>query len=255
MARGTIEIRVWQPPLQTLPQPGSVRDPRRVTIFAGLVTVALHFLFFGSFDISLGRERSKLLERRRPILQPQQEPMQWIDLTQTDDERALARAAGAQPEVPGPVLQAIILSEPFVPKAVEDSIEESTANLSENTETESVSFRIYARYVGQIDARIERAWARPRTTPGVDLFSCAARIEQDKAGNVIEINLLRCNGDTRWRQSLLHAIRVSSPLPAPPDPSVFRRTLTLTFTSLPYSNTSNPDLYEPEDVSLVAVDK
>jgi hypothetical protein len=38
---------------------------------------------------------------------------------------------------------------------------------------------------------------------------------------VKEISLERCNGNFRWRMSLVHAIESASPPPAPPDPSVF----------------------------------
>jgi hypothetical protein len=53
-------------------------------------------------------------------------------------------------------------------------------------------------YVGQIDARIERAWLRPRTEVGAGVFSCSARIEQDEAGHAQDVTLIRCNGRARW---------------------------------------------------------
>jgi hypothetical protein len=107
---------------------------------------------------------------------------------------------------------------------------------------------MFGRYQGQISARIERAWIRPRTpvddskgnataldnaqreTP----FVCQVQIRQDPRGNVEEVLLLHCNGTEAWRHSLVVAINQSSPLPAPPIPSVFARNVTMTFEAQPY---------------------
>ena len=108
---------------------------------------------------------------------------------------------------------------------------------------------LFGRYTGQIDARIERAWQRPRSPVnrenaslrglgiresrrgGIvdETFQCEVRILQDRQGDVQEIQLLRCNGSVAWRQSLVTAILAASPLPAPPSPSVFSDAITLTF--------------------------
>jgi hypothetical protein len=66
---------------------------------------------------------------------------------------------------------------------------------------------------------------------------------------VRDIALIRCNGSARWQQSLAQAIRAASPLPAPPDPRVFKRIITMHFQAQAYSENDNPDLYEPVMVS------
>ena len=53
---------------------------------------------------------------------------------------------------------------------------------------------LYGRYLGQIQARIERAWLRPRTAIGGDLLRCQVRIDQGRGGGVGPITLQRCNG-------------------------------------------------------------
>jgi hypothetical protein len=103
---------------------------------------------------------------------------------------------------------------------------------------------LFGRYMGQVSARIERAWLRPRTPVGEPTFSCRVRIEQDVTGAVREITLVHCNGSTRWQLSLVQAIQTASPLPAPPDPAVFKRTFSLSFQSPPYSPTVAAELYE-----------
>lgn len=104
---------------------------------------------------------------------------------------------------------------------------------------------MYGRYVGQIDARIERAWQRPRTAIGAPFFTCLVRVDQDSRGTVLEITLEHCNGSERWQRSLVRAIESASPLPGPPDPAIFTRILHLSFQSQPYSQAAPQDAYEP----------
>jgi hypothetical protein len=102
------------------------------------------------------------------------------------------------------------------------------------------------RYHVQIDARIERAWLRPRSPISSDRFACRVRIVQDTTGHVQEIEIISCNGDSRWQKSLVRAIESASPLPAPPDPKVFSRKLILEFNSVPFFSGMDPEGFEPE---------
>lgn len=107
------------------------------------------------------------------------------------------------------------------------------------------SSALAGRYLGQIDARIERAWLKPRTALDSDAFRCEVRIEQDAVGNVLEIELEQCGNDGRWQQSLVRAIQSASPLPAPPDPVVFRKSLRMSFIGRPWSAQGSAQGYEP----------
>jgi TonB C terminal len=113
-------------------------------------------------------------------------------------------------------------------------------------ESDPGSALMLGRYVGQITARVQRAWIRPRTPITSELFVCRVRVVQDRGGNVMEIELARCNGDIRWQASLVAAIQSASPLPAPPDPDVFSRTLTIEFTTEPYASGKDAEGFEPE---------
>ncbi len=106
--------------------------------------------------------------------------------------------------------------------------------------------RLHGRYLGQVQARIERAWMRPRTEIGAPRFSCRARIEQDRRGDVIRVDLDHCNGPQRWQQSLLSAIRTASPLPAPPDVSVYADILWLSFLSEGFQEGGSAQGFEPQ---------
>jgi len=137
--------------------------------------------------------------------------------------------------------------------------------MSDNTEAESPvnsgdpagHARLFGVYAGQIQARIDRVWRRPRTAVNEQLtlrqgrvddetFRCQVRIIQDNQGHVQEILLPQCNGSAAWQRSLVLAIQQASPLPAPPSPSVFTNALTMTFTGVEFRPDRSPDDYEIE---------
>lgn len=122
--------------------------------------------------------------------------------------------------------------------------------------------RLFGIYTGQILARINRIWRRPRTpvtesspsaTASDATFQCEAQIVQDANGNVQEVLLPRCNGSPAWQRSLVSAIQQASPLPAPPSPSVFTRSVSLSFIGLPYVVGANQDDYEINAPQLAQV--
>jgi hypothetical protein len=109
---------------------------------------------------------------------------------------------------------------------------------------------LFGIYTGQIQARIDRIWRRPRSPVNdsnaviEDSFRCEAQIIQASNGTVQEILLPRCNGSAAWQHSLVLAIQEASPLPAPPDPSVFSQSIVLSFVGLPLGPGSSEDDYE-----------
>jgi hypothetical protein len=122
--------------------------------------------------------------------------------------------------------------------------------------------RLFGIYTGQIQARIDRVWRRPRSpvnegtvsaaaADAGDSFQCEVQIVQDDRGNVQEILLPRCNGSSAWQRSLVLAIRQASPLPAPPSASVFSQSITLDFLGLSFIAGAPEDDYEPERRILI----
>jgi hypothetical protein len=123
-------------------------------------------------------------------------------------------------------------------------VPQATVDVGDSTE----HALMFGRYMGQIRARIERAWMKPHSTAREaqsasavvtgeakgafdedQAFRCRVQIRQDARGNVEEVLLLRCNGTEAWRHSLVVAINQASPLPAPPTPKVFTRAVTMRF--------------------------
>jgi TonB C terminal len=143
-------------------------------------------------------------------------------------------------------LESLALSEDEAPNALADS-----DNSGEQT-------RFFGIYTGQIQARIDRVWRRPRTPvneanlDATESFQCEAQIIQDGRGNVQEILLPRCNGSSAWQRSLVLAIQQASPLPAPPSEKVFRSSISLEFVGMNYVAGAPEDDYEITGKNLLS---
>jgi hypothetical protein len=158
--------------------------------------------------------------------------------------------------IASPDLQLVVLSPDPLPAAAAnakaDESDDPQAAIQEANAAEHA--KLYGRYVGQVQARIERAWMRPRTEIGAPQFSCRVRIQQGRRGAVVSADLDHCNGTERWQQSLLSAVRTASPLPAPPDASVYADVLWLSFTSGAFEEGGSTQGFEPE-TRLAATDR
>jgi colicin import membrane protein len=84
-----------------------------------------------------------------------------------------------------------------------------------------------ASWTSQITARIQRAWLRPPSArSGIE---CVLNVTQDPGGAVTNVRIGSCNGDPAVRESIEAAVYRASPLPPPPDPTLFERNLVITF--------------------------
>lgn len=171
--------------------------------------------------------------------------MQWIVL---DDSAAASAITPASLGAPGLVAISLPDALPPLPSAIPAA--DTPKDKAAQADDHSSLGVMYGRYVGQIQARIDRAWLRPRTTIGAPLLQCQVQIDQDDAGRVGDVTLLQCNGSTRWRLSLVQAVEASSPLPAPPNQAVFTRHVLLQFRAMAYSAGAPAGLYEPPTVQV-----
>ena len=95
---------------------------------------------------------------------------------------------------------------------VDDDTDTSHDNSAGSSQPDPGRQFLFGRYIGQITARIERAWLRPRTPIENAFFACRVRITQDRNGIVQEIELvIRCNGTPQWQTSLVQAIESALP--------------------------------------------
>jgi len=127
---------------------------------------------------------------------------------------------------------------------IEDAVEAETSNKAAGDPAGAAA--LFGNYMGQVSARIERAWRTPRHAIEGGYFDCTAHIGQDRRGNVLSIDLQGCNGDEIWKKSLISAIRRSSPLSSPPEPWLFTPTVNLKFSAQQYEKGVTAEYrYEP----------
>lgn len=252
MPRGSIEIMVYVAP-ERVPRISS----RVVTAFVGAaLSLAIHALLFTGALWGAGSSASRppirLADAASDTPGQDEAAMQWIVLDtppsphRHDRKIEAANVDPASVELSADVLAALSAAPEIV---YEDPDRDSPRDSADDSDNRSA---LYGRYIGQINARIFRAWLRPRTAIGSPSFSCRAHIDQDAHGNVKEVTLEACNGDARWQLSVVHAIQSSSPLPAPPDPRVFRHEVTVSFQSLGYRAGASEDEFESPAAQLAS---
>jgi hypothetical protein len=135
--------------------------------------------------------------------------------------------------------------------------EDHASPLEEESGDAAERERLFGIYAGQIQARVNRIWRRPRSAvddSSAQSFQCQVQIVQDVHGNVQEILLPNCNGSPSWQRSLVIAIEQASPLPAAPSASVFTPSVTLNFIAVPFGEGSSEDEYELPPRNLARTD-
>ena len=227
--------------------------PLAVSVAGAVGVVLIHALLVLPFVLSLSPpspRRPNTAGAGATALVSSAEPDMTVVLidepTPTEDPAPPKPPALASRGETPPDLQLVVLSpDPFRAganvAADSDHVEDNTASAEGADHA-----RLYGRYLGQLQARIERAWMRPRSEIGAPRFSCRARIRQDRRGAVIEVTLDPCNGTERWQHSLVSAIRTASPLAAPPDASVYADILWLSFSSEGFEEGRSTQGFEPE---------
>jgi colicin import membrane protein len=81
------------------------------------------------------------------------------------------------------------------------------------------------RYVLAIHNHIYRNWSPPASARFGS--ECEVIVQQVPGGEVVRVTIVKCDGDDALRRSVEAAVKLASPLPPPPDPSVFERNLRL----------------------------
>jgi len=85
----------------------------------------------------------------------------------------------------------------------------------------------YAAWLGAIQAKVARNWNRPPAArPGI---ACEVRVSLIPGMQVVNAEILSCNGGEAVRRSILAAVERASPLPRPSDPALFERSIVFVF--------------------------
>jgi TonB C terminal len=235
-----IYVSEWQRPEASPLPTKSARRGLSPTVIGLISTLVFHVFLVKSLGIALGRVHL-------PVLPSTENYVGEADLTLLP---LIAAPKAGDMALDGiPPLKLAISSNPLVLDAPVVKVERLTLDdqTTESGGPADPSLTLADEiYRGQIMARVERIWRRPRTPidGGAQSFQCQAQLEQDERGNVREVLLPVCDGAEAWRNSLLTAIKQASPLPAPPDARVFRSSLVLHFVGLLYSIARSDDGYQ-----------
>ena len=83
------------------------------------------------------------------------------------------------------------------------------------------------RWVFALQSQIARNFVLPASAP--ENLECVVDIRQLAGGQVVNVEVRRCNGDESVRRAIEAAVYKASPLPSPDNPAVFDRDLQITF--------------------------
>ena len=84
-----------------------------------------------------------------------------------------------------------------------------------------------SRWAYAIQQQITRNFIQPASAP--EGLECIVQVKQLPGGQVVNVEIGRCNGDAAVRRAIEAAVNKASPLPSPDNPGVFERDLTLIF--------------------------
>jgi len=265
-----MDVGDWQNSLP--PVIPKARTPRRFlssTLIGFLGTLLVHTMIIPLLPFGNRGPKAKLLETQEPadaLSKSKSAPAESLVLVTLPIPANSSQAATQYVLSSLPELSKMKIKSPInlVPPALANLetlalSEDQASNSRAQGDDAAEEARLFGIYTGQIQARIDRVWRRPRTPVNQDKasvdaddpFQCEVQIVQDVKGNVQEILLPRCNGSLAWQHSLVVAIQQASPLPAPPSEKVFNTSITLNFLGLSYFAGALEDDYEPERRTLM----
>jgi len=83
------------------------------------------------------------------------------------------------------------------------------------------------QYMALIQQRVIRNWNKPASArPGIQ---CEVKVTQTPGGEVLSVQVDKCNGDAAVRESIKNAVLKASPLPTPSDARLFQRVILFIF--------------------------
>ncbi|MDJ0927281.1 MAG: cell envelope integrity protein TolA [Gammaproteobacteria bacterium] len=91
----------------------------------------------------------------------------------------------------------------------------------------AISGGLLDQWIEVIRQKVQRNWIKPASA-GAGL-ECEVRVRQIPGGDVVDAQVTVCNGDATVVRSIENAVFRSSPLPQPPDPSLFERNIVFVF--------------------------
>ncbi len=99
--------------------------------------------------------------------------------------------------------------------------------LQEDAQSNAQMRSAMAGWASEVKQRVEAAWIKPPSARSN--LSCTVRVVLVPGGAVSQVSLGACNGDEAVRESIQAAVYRASPLPPPPDPSLYHEPLNFIF--------------------------
>ena len=98
---------------------------------------------------------------------------------------------------------------------------------AEQQREDAVRGGLLDQWVEVIRQKVQRNWVNPPSAgTGIE---CEVRVTQIPGGEVIDVRISRCNADAAVMRSIENAVYKASPLPPPPDASLFERNIIFNF--------------------------
>jgi colicin import membrane protein len=145
---------------------------------------------------------------------------------QAEERRRLETAAKTRAEAEAK-RKAELAEKELAERAAREQDDLARRAAAESARAQATDPAALQQYAAEIAARVERNWNRPPTArPGL---RCVVTVTQVPGGVVTDAKVGECNGDDAVRQSIVSAVFRASPLPAPPNPAQFQRTLNMVF--------------------------
>jgi hypothetical protein len=253
-----MDVVEWEDsPLPAVPKIGARQRVLPPTLIGIVGTLVMHAMLIQSVSFASRGPKPKPPETRESanaLSKSTGDNLVLISLPTITSANQVANAISSLPDLSKMKIKSAISADP------PDFLNLETLALNENQASGEFASstdggeiaRLFGIYTGQIQARIDRVWRRPRTpvsdgtksAEAGESFQCEAQVVQDFRGNVQEVMLPRCNGSAAWQHSLIAAIQHASPLPTPPSSRVFSNSITLRFIGLSYESGFSEDGYE-----------
>ncbi len=177
-------------------------------------------------DAAAEREKTRVAEEQRKKEQAAKEAREKAEAQKREQERLAQekreREAREKQEREAAAKRA---AQERQQKQFEAELQQQLAAEGERRKAEQAG--LLDEYVRLIENQIERNWIPPASAKtGLE---CVVNVVQIPSGDVIDVRVGQCNGDDAVVRSIEAAVRRASPLPKPPDPSLFERNLIVTF--------------------------
>lgn len=172
------------------------------------------------------REKQRVAEEQRKKAQAEKEAREKAEAQKREQERLAQekreREAREKAEREAAAKRAAAQKQQ---KQLEAELQQALAAEGERRKAEQAG--LLDQYIRLIQNQIERNWIPPASARAG--LKCVVNVVQIPSGDVIDVRVGQCNGDDAVVRSIEAAVRRASPLPKPPDPSLFERNLIVTF--------------------------